>query len=61
MIDAAGAIYVLGGVGHDAYQDVYQDVWVSTDGGARPDSAGGGRGHSVGTHESTTGDSVGVL
>ena len=30
MIDAAGAIYVLGGNGND----VYQDVWVSTDRGA---------------------------
>ncbi len=31
VIDAAGAIYVIGG-GHDS------DVWASTDGGARPDS-----------------------
>ncbi len=38
MIDAAGAIYVIGGIGDN---DVYQDVWVSTDGGARPDSRRG--------------------
>ncbi len=40
MIDAAGAIYVIGGDGHTAPY-VYQDVWASTDGGARPDSVGG--------------------
>ncbi len=38
VIDAAGAIYVIGGYG---YNDVgptrLQDVWASTDGGARPD------------------------
>ncbi len=33
MIDAAGAIYVIGGVGGTGA--VYNDVWVSTDGGAR--------------------------
>jgi hypothetical protein len=32
VIDAAGAIYVIGG------WRSYKDVWVSTDGGARPDS-----------------------
>ena len=32
MIDAAGAIYVIGGTGGTTY---YRDVWVSTDGGAR--------------------------
>ncbi len=37
MIDAAGAIYVIGGFG---YPTNYKDVWVSTDGGARPDSCG---------------------
>ncbi len=37
MIDAAGAIYVIGG-----YGNIYlNDVWASTDGGARPDLAGG--------------------
>ena len=37
VIDAAGAIYVIGGAG----AMYYKDVWVSTDGGARPDSVGG--------------------
>jgi hypothetical protein len=36
VIDAAGAIYVIGG-GDYSGRTVYQDVWVSTDGGARPD------------------------
>ncbi len=65
VIDAAGAIYVIGG-GHDS------DVWVSTDGGARPDSRGGvlGRvlkGCSGGTQgyllvlEGTEGGKVGCL
>jgi hypothetical protein len=35
VIDAAGAIYVIGGVGGGTY---FNDVWISTDGGARPDS-----------------------
>ncbi len=39
VIDAAGAIYVIGG--YDGTTD-YNDVWVSTDGGARPDSVNGG-------------------
>ncbi len=39
MIDAAGAIYVIGGF--DGGGTVYQDVWASTDGGVRPDSVGG--------------------
>ncbi len=30
VIDAAGAIYVIGGLG----STYYHDVWVSTDGGA---------------------------
>jgi hypothetical protein len=39
VIDAAGAIYVIGGRGGGtAY---LSDVWASTDGGARPDSRGG--------------------
>ncbi len=33
VIDAAGAIYVIGGSGDTDYKD----VWVSTDGGARQD------------------------
>ncbi len=35
MIDAAGAIYVIGGWDGTKY---FNDVLVSTDGGARPDS-----------------------
>ncbi len=31
MVDAAGAIYVIGGYGGT----FFADVWVSTDGGAR--------------------------
>ena len=40
MVDAAGAIYVIGGYSLTSGTD-FQDVWVSTDGGARPDSVGG--------------------
>ncbi len=36
VIDAAGAIYVIGGSGSG--DTVYNDVWASTDGGARSDS-----------------------
>ncbi len=40
MIDAAGAIYVIGGYGTtEPYYN--RDVWVSTDGGERPDSVMG--------------------
>jgi hypothetical protein len=42
VVDAAGAIYVIGGIFGDF--TYYQDVWVSTDGGARPDSRSN-RGH----------------
>ncbi len=39
VVDAvSGAIYVIGGLGSTTY---YNDVWVSTDGGARPDTVGG--------------------
>ncbi len=38
VVDAAGAIYVIGGYNGGT---VYQDVWVSTDEGARPVSVGG--------------------
>ncbi len=43
MIDAAGAIYVIGGQTGDGGQRTtyFNDVWVSTDGGARPDSRRG--------------------
>jgi hypothetical protein len=52
VIDAAGAIYVIGG-----YDGKYlADVWVSTDGGARPDLVGGVV--EGGTRENTTGGSL---
>ncbi len=35
VVDAAGAIYVIGGTSGGG--TFYNDVWVSTDGGARPD------------------------
>ncbi len=39
MVDAvSGAIYVIGGTGTGTR---YNDVWASTDGGARLDSVGG--------------------
>ncbi len=43
VIDAAGAIYVIGGSSDNgtATSPVFQDVWVSPDGGARPDSVQG--------------------
>ncbi len=40
VIDAASAIYVIGGVSGDDTEK--NDVWASTDGGARPDSVRGG-------------------
>ena len=39
MVDAAGAIYVIGGRGFNGI--CFQDVYASTDGGARPDSRRG--------------------
>ncbi len=50
MVDAAGAIYVIGGRSSgDTFFGLgfginYKDVWVSTDGGARLDSLRGGVG-----------------
>ncbi len=44
MIDAAGAIYVIGGT--DGVSTFFNDVWVSTDGGA---GAGLSQGCSRGT------------
>jgi hypothetical protein len=41
VVDAAGAIYVIGGTNGTDYHtgfNTFSDVWVSTDGGARPDS-----------------------
>ena len=47
MVDAiSGAIYVIGGYNGGT---LYQDVWVSADGGARPDSRGYSRGTLWGT------------
>ncbi len=38
VVDAAGALYVIGGQSLDgAGPSRFQDVWASTDGGARPD------------------------
>jgi hypothetical protein len=39
VVDAAGAIYVIGGDNGGA--PYLNDVYASTDGGARPDSVGG--------------------
>ncbi len=39
VIDAAGTIYVIGGEGING--NFFNDVYASTDGGARPDSVGG--------------------
>ena len=49
VVDAAGAIYVIGG-SSGTYPNYiyYQDVWVSTDGGARPDSVKGVVGGNLG-------------
>ncbi len=60
VIDAAGAIYVIGGGGDET---LYKDVWVTTDGGARPDTGRGGVGEgtkgvlrgSIGVPRSTRG------
>ncbi len=43
VVDAAGAIYVVGGEydGSGLVYDYFNDVWASTDGGARPDGVGG--------------------
>jgi hypothetical protein len=46
VIDAAGAIYVIGGEGINGI--LFNDVWVSTDGGAMPDSVRGGVGGDTG-------------
>jgi hypothetical protein len=44
VVDAAGAIYVIGGYG----STLLNDVWASTDGGADWTRAGDGLGYSVG-------------
>jgi hypothetical protein len=38
VIDATGAIYVIGGLGGGYGFTLYEDVWASTDGGALLDS-----------------------
>ena len=38
MVDAAGAIYVIGGEVDTGRPVYFNDVLVSTDGGARPDA-----------------------
>jgi hypothetical protein len=43
VIDAAGTIYVIGGIA-STVPYWYPDVWASTDGGAHRTRAGGGRG-----------------
>jgi hypothetical protein len=44
VVDAAGAIYVIGGAGRGV-TNFFNDVWVSTDGGSRAGlGRGGGRG-----------------
>ncbi len=59
VIDAAGAIYVLGGYRFTTRSTYYRDVWVSTDGGVRARTrAGGGGGvggYKVGTLGGTRG------
>jgi hypothetical protein len=58
VVDAAGAIYVIGGFGGgEAY---FNDVYASTDGGASPDAVGGwsvgySRGYSTGYSGGTKG------
>ncbi len=37
VLDAAGAVYILGGFYSGTF---FNDVWASTDGGERPDSRG---------------------
>ncbi len=52
MVDAAGAIYVIGGYRFNGTTTYFHDVWASTDGGAPPDSVGG---RSAGTRGVLTG------
>jgi hypothetical protein len=52
VVDAAGAIYVIGGIGGTG-GIYYNDVWASTNGGAR--AGPGQRGWSGGTQRGTQG------
>jgi hypothetical protein len=60
VIDAAGAIYVIGGDGDNT--GYFNDVWASTDGGAPPDSVRGVVGGVLegGTRGGTHGYSIGT-
>jgi hypothetical protein len=58
VIDAAGAIYVIGGTNDTT---VFNDVWVSTDGGAWPDSVVGLSGVLVGGTRGYYRSTAGVL
>jgi hypothetical protein len=55
VIDAAGAIYVIGGLSErdgsngTTIYTYYHDVWVSTDGGGHRTRVGGSRGYWVST------------
>jgi hypothetical protein len=44
VVDAASAIYIIGGSTEVPYGNVH-DVWASTDGGARPALVGVRRGY----------------
>ncbi len=55
MVDAAGAIYVIGGTSGGT---TYRDVWVSINGGAQPDSIGRVVGGTLGGY---SGGATGVL
>jgi hypothetical protein len=62
VIDAAGAIYVIGGYSYNGTNTYFNDVWVSTDAGARPDSVRAWPGgYWVGTQGNTGGYSRGSL
>ncbi len=53
MVDAAGAIYLIGGYGDG--NTFYNDVWASPDGGAARACAGVGGGYYVGCIVGTPG------
>jgi hypothetical protein len=58
VVDAAGAIYVIGGQSSTGY---LQDVWATTDGGARPYSVMCARGVLGGYSRGATGVLRGTL
>ncbi len=59
VIDAAGAIYVIGGYGGGSTE--FQDVWVSTDGGAERTPSRVIEGYSMVGICGITGGTCGVL